>query len=128
MLSITRFQAASAAVALGSFAVALGLTTITVSPDLGDGARVLAQEEKVLTDREVIGRPGRPVTEQPGPIKLPPRPIGEVPPIKIPPIMERPRHGNEGVGNGIDPDTPGHLHNGGNDDSGFTPGNPGAKN
>ncbi len=34
---------------------------------------------------------------------------------------------NEGVGNGVDGNTPGHLHNGGNDDPGFTPGNPGAK-
>ncbi len=35
---------------------------------------------------------------------------------------------NEGVGNGVDGNTPGHLHNGGNDDPAFTPGNPGAKN
>ncbi|MDI1337564.1 MAG: ice-binding family protein [Lacunisphaera sp.] len=34
---------------------------------------------------------------------------------------------NEGVGNGVDGNTPGHLHNGGNDDPAFTPGNPGAK-
>ena len=33
---------------------------------------------------------------------------------------------NEGVGNGVDGNTPGHLHNGGNDDLGFSPGNPGA--
>ncbi len=41
----------------------------------------------------------------------------------------RPDHepANEGVGNGVDGNTPGHLHNGGNDDSAFTPGNPGAK-
>jgi hypothetical protein len=36
-------------------------------------------------------------------------------------------HGNEGVGNGVDDDTSGHAHNGGNDDDGFEPGNPGAK-
>lgn len=35
---------------------------------------------------------------------------------------------NEGVGNGVDGNTPGHDHNGGNDDPAFTPGNPGAKN
>ena len=34
---------------------------------------------------------------------------------------------NEGVGNGVDGDTPGHDNNGGNDDPGQTPGNPGAK-
>ncbi len=34
---------------------------------------------------------------------------------------------NEGVGNGVDGNTPGHLHNGGNDDPAFSPGNPGAK-
>ena len=33
---------------------------------------------------------------------------------------------NEGVGNGVDGNTPGHLHNGGNDDPAFSPGNPGA--
>lgn len=35
---------------------------------------------------------------------------------------------NEGVGNGVDGNTPGHVPNGGNDDPTFTPGNPGAKN
>ncbi|MDO8539629.1 MAG: ice-binding family protein [Opitutaceae bacterium] len=35
---------------------------------------------------------------------------------------------NEGVGNGVDGNTPGHDHNGGNDDPAFSPGNPGAKN
>ena len=35
--------------------------------------------------------------------------------------------GNEGVGNGVDPDTPGHDNNGGNDDPGNGPGNPGAR-
>ena len=35
--------------------------------------------------------------------------------------------GNEGVGNGVDGNTPGHDNNGGNDDPGQTPGNPGAK-
>ncbi|MDP2137413.1 MAG: ice-binding family protein [Candidatus Didemnitutus sp.] len=35
---------------------------------------------------------------------------------------------NEGVGNGVDGNTPGHAHNGGNDDPAFSPGNPGAKN
>ena len=35
---------------------------------------------------------------------------------------------NEGVGNGVDGNTPGHIPNGGNDDPEFTPGNPGAKN
>ena len=34
---------------------------------------------------------------------------------------------NEGVGNGVDGNTPGHLHNGGNDDPAYSPGNPGAK-
>ena len=34
---------------------------------------------------------------------------------------------NEGVGNGVDGNTPGHGPNGGNDDPGNTPGNPGAK-
>ena len=34
---------------------------------------------------------------------------------------------NEGVGNGVDGNTPGHDNNGGNDDPGNTPGNPGAK-
>lgn len=34
---------------------------------------------------------------------------------------------NEGLGNGVDGNTPGHDHNGGNDDPGNTPGNPGAK-
>ena len=37
------------------------------------------------------------------------------------------RPANEGVGNGVDGNTPGHDNNGGNDDPGFTPGNPGAK-
>jgi hypothetical protein len=32
------------------------------------------------------------------------------------------------VGNGVDGNTPGHVHNGGNDDPAFSPGNPGAKN
>jgi len=36
--------------------------------------------------------------------------------------------GNEGVGNGVDGNTPGHANNGGNDDPGTSPGNPGAKN
>jgi hypothetical protein len=35
---------------------------------------------------------------------------------------------NEGVGNGVDGNTPGHDNNGGNDDPQFTPGNPGGKN
>ena len=35
---------------------------------------------------------------------------------------------NEGVGNGVDGNTPGHDHNGGNDDPAFSPGNPGATN
>lgn len=35
---------------------------------------------------------------------------------------------NEGVGNGVDGNTPGHDDNGGNDDPEFTPGNPGATN
>lgn len=35
---------------------------------------------------------------------------------------------NEGLGNGVDGNTPGHLHNGGNDDPQFRPGNPGARN
>lgn len=34
---------------------------------------------------------------------------------------------NEGVGNGVDGNTPGHDNNGGNDNPGQTPGNPGAK-
>jgi hypothetical protein len=38
------------------------------------------------------------------------------------------RNANEGVGNGVDGNTPGHAHNGQNDDPGYTPGNPGAKN
>jgi hypothetical protein len=33
---------------------------------------------------------------------------------------------NEGVGNGVDGNTPGHGHNGGNDDPGSSPGHPGA--
>ena len=37
------------------------------------------------------------------------------------------RPANEGVGNGVDDDTPGHDNNGGNDDPGTGPGNPGAK-
>ena len=37
------------------------------------------------------------------------------------------RPANEGVGNGVDGNTPGHDNNGGNDDPGFEPGNPGAK-
>ncbi|MBC8549869.1 MAG: hypothetical protein H8D23_09470, partial [Candidatus Brocadiales bacterium] len=36
-------------------------------------------------------------------------------------------HDNEGVGNGVDGNTPGHDHNGGNDDEDYGPGNPGAK-
>jgi hypothetical protein len=35
--------------------------------------------------------------------------------------------GNEGVGNGIDPNTPGALHNGNNDAPGTFPGSPGAR-
>jgi hypothetical protein len=35
---------------------------------------------------------------------------------------------NEGVGNGVDGNTPGHAHNGGNDDPAYSPGNPGAPN
>ena len=35
---------------------------------------------------------------------------------------------NEGVGNGVDGNTPGHDDNGGNDDPEFEPGNPGGKN
>jgi large repetitive protein len=37
------------------------------------------------------------------------------------------RPANEGVGNGVDGDTPGAAHNGGNDQPGTSPGNPGAK-
>lgn len=37
------------------------------------------------------------------------------------------RPANEGVGNGVDGNTPGHDNNGGNDDPGNGPGNPGAK-
>jgi hypothetical protein len=37
------------------------------------------------------------------------------------------RPANEGVGNGVDGNTPGHDNNGGNDDPEFEPGNPGAK-
>jgi hypothetical protein len=37
------------------------------------------------------------------------------------------RPANEGVGNGVDGNTPGHDNNGGNDDEGNEPGNPGAK-
>jgi len=36
--------------------------------------------------------------------------------------------GNEGLGKGEDPNTPGHIHNGGNDDPSYTLGNPGARN
>jgi PKD repeat protein len=36
--------------------------------------------------------------------------------------------GNEGLGNGVDPDTPGSLHNGNNDAPGNFPGRPGARN
>lgn len=35
---------------------------------------------------------------------------------------------NEGLGNGVDPNTPGHLHNGQNDDPQYRPGKPGARN
>lgn len=38
------------------------------------------------------------------------------------------RPANEGVGNGVDGNTPGHDNNGENDDPQFSPGNPGAKN
>jgi hypothetical protein len=37
------------------------------------------------------------------------------------------RPANEGVGNGVDGNTPGDTHNGGNDAPGTSPGNPGAK-
>ena len=37
------------------------------------------------------------------------------------------RPANEGVGNGVDGNTPGDAHNGGNDSAGTSPGNPGAK-
>jgi len=37
------------------------------------------------------------------------------------------RPANEGVGNGVDENTPGHANNGGNDDPEFGPGKPGAK-
>jgi len=37
------------------------------------------------------------------------------------------RPANEGLGNGVDGNTPGHDNNGGNDDPEFEPGNPGAK-
>jgi large repetitive protein len=37
------------------------------------------------------------------------------------------RPANEGVGNGVDGNTPGDAHNGGNDAPGTSPGNPGAK-
>ncbi len=37
------------------------------------------------------------------------------------------RPANEGVGNGVDGNTPGDTHNGGNDSAGTSPGNPGAK-
>ena len=90
----------------------------------------VTDKEVTVTDREVIGGPiKRPIVEGPPKLdKLPGGPIEDVPPIKIPPIGEVPLLGNEGVGNGVDPNTPGHLHNGGNDDPGFSPGNPGATN
>ena len=44
----------------------------------------------------------------------------------VSPPAKKPK-ANEGVGNGVDGNTPGHLHNGGNDDPAYSPGNPGAK-
>lgn len=46
--------------------------------------------------------------------------------IQADPVVSGKR--NEGLGNGVDGNTPGHLHNGGNDDPQFRPGNPGARN
>ncbi len=137
MAMLTRCKAASgiAVFAFGSFVAALGLTHTWSSAGTGSSGgltsgNVMAQpQDKNVTDSEVITGPiKRPVVEGPGVDKLPRVPIEGVPPIKIPPIKEGSLRGNEGVGNGVDPDTPGHLHNGGNDDPGFSPGNPGATN
>lgn len=49
------------------------------------------------------------------------------PPDDDKPKKDKKPKANEGVGNGVDGNTPGHLHNGGNDDPAFSPGNPGAK-
>lgn len=141
MSTPTRCQAASgiAVLTLGSLATAIGLTQTTLSPDPSGSGQVLAQPRDTVYDTEValkeatlretdgVRGPGkRPVMDRPV-IKLPPRPIGEVPPIKVPPVKER-ISANEGVGNGVDGNTPGHDNNGGNDDPQFSPGNPGAKN
>lgn len=137
IFSSCRAASGVAVLAFGSFVAALGLST-TASADLGSGtlaagrldSTAVTDKEVTVTDREVIGGPiKRPIVEGPPKLdKLPGGPIEGVPPIKIPPIGEAPLRGNEGVGNGVDPNTPGHLHNGGNDDPGFSPGNPGAAN
>jgi hypothetical protein len=44
-----------------------------------------------------------------------------------PPKPPKEEKDNEGIGNGEDGNTPGHDHNGGNDDAGCSPGKPGAK-
>ncbi len=139
IVTFSNCRAASgiAVLAFGSFVAALGLST-TASTDLDSGSLVagrldspaVTDREGTVTDGEVIGGPTkRPIIEGPPKLdKIPRVPIEGVPPVKIPPITESPLRGNEGVGNGVDPDTPGHLHNGGNDDPGFSPGNPGARN
>jgi len=135
LFTFTRCQAASgiAVLAIGSFVTAIGLNQTTLSPDPPGPGHVLAQPDttlndnevtlndtKVINDREVIRGPGkRPIMERPPVVQKPPR---------VPPIKELPRLANEGVGNGVDGNTPGHDNNGGNDDPQFSPGNPGAKN
>ncbi len=126
MITFTRCQAVSgiAAFAFGSFVTAVGIAPTTTPSAVSDSSQVLAAGDPIVVDKEVVGDsevivrgPGKlPIKERPPVLEQPPR---------VPPIKERLR-ANEGLGNGVDGDTPGHDNNGGNDDPAFSPGNPGA--
>ncbi len=129
MITFTRCQAVSgiAAFVFGSFVTAVGIAATTTPSAISDSSQVLAAGDLTVIDKEVVGDselivrgPGKlPIKERPPVLEQPPR---------VPPIKELPLRANEGLGNGVDGDTPGHDNNGGNDDPAFTPGNPGARN
>lgn len=129
MFTFTRYKAFSgiAVLAFSSLVTAVGITHTTTPSATSESGQVLALGDRIVIDREVVGDaevivrgPGKlPIKERPPILERPPR---------VPPIKELPLRANEGLGNGVDGDTPGHDNNGGNDDPAFSPGNPGARN
>lgn len=129
MFTFTRCRAVTgiAVLAFSSLITAVGIAHTTTPSAFSGLGGVLALDDRVLTDKEVVGD-SEVIVRGPGKLPIKERPpILEKPP-RVPPIKERPLRANEGVGNGVDGDTPGHAHNGGNDDPQFSPGSPGASN